>query len=303
MTDVKRLEKVPLWLRLPEAPIGTPTYRILEVDGTTEVVAAAPLTGSGQFWNGTYTVAADAVFDAIYRIEYSWVNAAGTQVMHASYRVVEFRISGLDAELTSTHGAGAWTTPVGSGTYATTVHCKDGSEVDIPGVNISVHNASNDDSPTVATGTTDSNGNAVVNLNAGTYYIRAYKPLYSFDNINPTISASGTVQMPGSGTVIPSPSDPEICRLYIYPITLDNQDVTDLTIIIQSYDRLTKVNGEFIKNTHRSFTYDSSTAPDSYYFDAVQGTSVNITCPELWKGTKNVPVPTESTKNLYDLIS
>jgi hypothetical protein len=203
----------------------------------------------------------------------------------------------------STGGTGPWTTydgGLGTGQYTATVNVKAGG-VDVQGAKVTVHNASNDDSPFYGPVTTDDNGNAVFTIE-GNVYIRVSKAGYNFTAAAKNITASGTYNVTGSALTIDPPSDPDLCRLYLFPITLDNQDVTGLTISISSKDKLTKVNGEFIKNAESTFTYDDSTSPDSYYFDAVQSAVVHITC-DLLGIDHNVIVPSESTKDLNALVS
>jgi len=211
----------------------------------------------------------------------------------------------IDTELTTEHGAGSCVdTGAGSGLNNITVHCKDGSAVDIPGVKVTVHNTANDDTPVIAVQTSDANGDAAVTLDNGTYTIRGHKAGYTFSNIAPVVSGSATVEIPGVGVTITAPSDPDLCRLYLFPITLGNADITDLAsnLIIKSKDNLTKINDEFISNTQANFTYDSSTDPDSYYFDAVQGVTVTLTSSKLGVNNKSFVVPEESTYDIYDLI-
>ncbi len=289
--ELNRSETIRFYLTLDAAPTGTPQVGI-DKQGA-EALAETNMNGAGLEWYYDYTTDAAALAGA-YQVKYS---ATVDGVARSAFDHYNVTVSGMDDIQSSvdilTGGAGA---------YNVTIHCKDSSNADIAGAKISVHNSGNDDSPLIATGTTDTSGNATVNLDAGTYTVRAYKAGQVFANITPTISASGSEEMTGVGVIITPPSDPELCRLHLFPITLDNQDVTGLTINITSAEKLTKVNGEFIKNGVGTFTYDSATTPDSYYFDAVQGTVARVTCDELGLDHE-VTVPAESTKDLSGLVS
>lgn len=207
----------------------------------------------------------------------------------------------IDTELSDVHGAGAWGGASGTGVYTVTINVQADSS-DVADASITVHNSSNDDSPFSGVLVTDTNGNAVFSLDIGTYYVRTRKAAYTFSDTQIVVSASSTKNVTGTANAIGTPADAELCRLYIYPITLDNQDVANLKIHIKSDSVLTKVNGEFISNTSSEFTYDDGTTPDSYYFDALQTAVVHIKCIELGLD-HDITVPAEDSKDLDDLIS
>jgi hypothetical protein len=208
----------------------------------------------------------------------------------------------IDTELTSEHGAGAWTTTgAGSGAYNATVNVKDDSAIDVPNAFVTIHNASDDDAPVIANGTTDNSGNVILAID-GNVYIRVRKAGFNFTSTAKNITATGTYNVTGTAIAATNPSDPDVCRLRLYPITLGNADITDLAdeIIISSQGSLTKINDQYIKNTELSFTYDSGTTPDSYYFDAVRLSTCHITCAALGLD-HDITVPDEATKNISDL--
>lgn len=215
----------------------------------------------------------------------------------------------VDTELTSTHGAGSWqSSAVGSGAKAITINIKDGDTNNVEGVNVCVHNAANDENPTYASGRTDTNGNTPeFNLdgNPTTYSVRLTKGgAIVGETKEMIITTDATINFTVEATTASNPSDPDVCRLRIYPITLGNEDIVDLAdeIIISSQGSLTKINDQYIKNTEASFTYDSGTDPDSYYFDAVRGSTVHVTCAALGLD-HDIIVPDEATKNISDLQS
>ncbi len=209
----------------------------------------------------------------------------------------------IDTQLTGTHGSGAWLTyngGLGTGQYTATIHVEDESQNDVANAKVTVHNAGNDDTPFYGPVTTDVNGDAVFTIE-GSVYARVSKAGYAFGAAALNVTASGTYTVSGTSSTVTPPSDPALCRLYLFPITMDNQDITNLTINISSRTKLTRVNGEFIQNTSMTFTYDSSTAPDSYYFDAVQGADTHITCSKLGLD-HDVTVPAAATKDLSELV-
>lgn len=218
---------------------------------------------------------------------------------------IEAKVDILDTNvdtIITTGSTGPWTTydgGLGTGQYTATINVKVDS-VNVQGATVTIHNASNDDDPWYGPVTTDLNGNAVFTIE-GNVYVRVSKAAYNFTATAKNITASGTYNVTGTANVITPPSDPDLCRLYLFPITLDNQDVADLVIHISSKENLTKVNGEFVKNAKDTFTIDTGTDPDSYYYDAVQTALVHIVCVELGID-KAVTVPAESTKDLDTLI-
>lgn len=208
----------------------------------------------------------------------------------------------IDTELSSSHGAGSWlSSTVGSGAKAITFNIKDGSANNLEGVNVCVHNAANDESPEYACGQTDTDGNAPeFNLDAATYSVRLTKAgAIVSETETVVITADATVNLTVVAQTVSNPTDPDVCRLRIYPITLGNADITDIatSIKISSKEALMIVEDQVISNTSSTFTYDSSTTPDSYYFDAVRTATVNITCDVLGIDA-DVDVPDLAAKRL-----
>lgn len=210
----------------------------------------------------------------------------------------------IDTELTTEHGAGAWTAgSSGTGAYSVIFNVKDGSAVAQVGAYVTVHNSNDDDSPLLAWDTaTDANGDTdTLNID-GAVKVRVSAANFTYTTSSHTISASGTINLVGVASTVSNPTDPDVCRLRLYPITLGNADITDLatSIKIHSQESLTKVSGQYIKNTEATFTYDSATAPDSYYFDAVRGSTVHLTCDVLGLD-HDLTVPDEATKDISAL--
>lgn len=189
--------------------------------------------------------------------------------------------SEIRAGITTDHGSGAYTDSAGAGTYNVTIHCATSGAVDIPNAHVSVHNSSNDDEPLIASATTDTDGNADVNLDAGAYTIRAAKAGYTIANITPTIAGSGTQEMVGTGVTVPDPVAANMCRLKITPLYINGSNVSTLNIHIACSDGITVIDDSYIMHNSDKFTVDALQTPYQYWFDAVQGAEVVITCEEL----------------------
>ncbi|MFC1856183.1 hypothetical protein ACFL2A_06550, partial [Thermodesulfobacteriota bacterium] len=305
-------------LELDSSPTGTPTVAV-EQNGTSILAATNMTVVSGTnnlIWYYDYTTDSAAVIGA-YQVKYSAVIDGVTRYAYEHYDVslksvddVDSAVSAvptvveIDAQLTTFHGSGAWTdSGVGAGAYNATIHVQDGGLNDVSDAYVTVHNAADADTPIIASGTTDANGKVILNID-GNVYIRASKAGFNFTSTAHNIASSATYSVSGTVISYSAPTDPELCRLYIYPITLDNASIVDLaaSLTITSRDVLTKVNGEFVKNASMSFTYDATTTPDSYYFDALQGANVQITCDPLGID-HDLLVPLEVSKDLNDLVS
>jgi hypothetical protein len=169
---------------------------------------------------------------------------------------------------------------------------------------VTIHNESDDDSPFYSALDTDLNGNTgAFSLDNGTYYVRASKAGYVFVNSTITVaSASATFNITGTTTTITAPSDPTLCKLYFFPKTLSNAEITSLECTItSSAPTWVKSNDQLISKDTGTFTYDSSTTPDSFYFNIIQGVTAYVKCKTLGI-SEEITIPAETTKNLYDLL-
>jgi hypothetical protein len=339
--ELNQSEAIRLTLTLDTTPTGTPQIGI-DKQGV-EVLAETNMSGSGLEWYYNYTTGAGATIGA-YQVRYSAVISGTNRYAYDSYNIsvnsvddvkaetasiqtdttsIESKVDivdtnidqllidvaavptvgEIDTELTSTHGAGLWNAGGGTGAYNATIHVQDGSAVDVPDAYVTIHNATDDDSPIVASGTTDINGDVVLNLD-GNVYVRVSKAGFNFTSTAKNITATGTYTVSGTTISYSNPSDPDVCRLFLFPKTLDNQDITDLAsdIKISSKTALTKVDGIFIHNSSDTFTYNAATDPDSYYFDAVRTSNVHISS-DLLGIDADVLVPDAASVDLDTLIS
>jgi len=296
-----RSEAVRLHLALDTAPTGTPQVAV-EKNGTSILAATNMTQGASTLeWYYDYTTGAAATIGA-YQIKYSAVVDGVTRYAYDQY---DISVNSVDDVHSNTQTI-ITNLNVSSGARAVVFNVKDGGANPVEGVKLSVHNALNDDSPIYGQLVTDGLGDtATINLDDATYKVRVSKAAAIISSVETAVvAASGTKNLTVTPTTINNPADPDLCRLYLFPITLGNADITDLatSLTISGRDALTKVNGEFVKNAEMTFTYDSTTTPDSYYFDAVQGALVHITCIPLGID-HDVTVPAEAVKDLNDLIA
>jgi hypothetical protein len=298
---LKRSEVRRLLLELDSAPTGTPTVAIYrDADPTpVEVLAATSMTvkagTSNLIWEYVYTTGASATVGS-HNIEYSAVIDGVTRFAYEPYYQSINNIDSLaddiaavptvgeiDTELSGTHGAGSWLSgTAGTGAYNATIHVQDQNTNDVADAHVTIHNATDDDTPVIADGYTDANGDVTLNIE-GNIYVRVSKAGFTYTSTTKNITSSATYTVSGTVDSVSNPIDPDVCRLRIFPITLGNADITDLatSLKISSKGRLTKISGQFISNDTLTWTYDSSTTPDSYYFDAVRLAGVRIECDEL----------------------
>jgi hypothetical protein len=297
--EKKQGEAFRVGIELPDTPDGLPgTKPQIKIDAQdVEVLASADMTqviGDDTRWYYDLTVANDAAEEA-HQIEYSATVGGDDVTGFQDYDVSSTSLEELAENLNVTRGL-----------FSITINVKDDVSGDpIENVKVNIRNSANDDDPRYGTLITDSLGNTVIaNLDGEptTYTVRLAKPggIVS-KNEEIIVSASGTKNLTVTAFSITEPTDAELCRIYLYPITLDNLNITDLKITISTKEALTKVNGEYIKNSKADFNYDAGTDPHSYYFDAVQGSTIDLFSNEIGLN-HTITVPAESTYDLSNLI-
>jgi hypothetical protein len=287
---IKRSETFRARLITTDIATGTPTIAI-DRQGVEVLAATAMTAGDTSYdWYHDYTTAADASV-GLHEIRYSAVINSITLPGNDEYYL---SLNNID-DIADVAGVGARTI---------TINVKDDSANNLEGVVVSAHNSSNDDSPQLAYGTTGATGNVVFFLDDGTYKIRLRRTDYVFSLEEIVVTASATENITGTGQELTTPTDNGVCRLYVFPITLGNASITDLKIYIETANdpkRPQELNSQFITNTNGTFTHDSSTTPDRYYFDAVRGSFVRIRCKDTGFD-HSITVPDEDDKDIADLI-
>jgi hypothetical protein len=311
--EFNRNEAVRFFVTMDTAPTGTPTITI-EKNGASILAATAMTQGlSNLEWYYDYTIDGAAAVGA-YQVRYTAVIDGVTRYVPEAYNVsinnaddlatdiaAVPTVEEIDTELSDNHTSGAWGSG-GGGAYNATINVKDQDTNNVANAVVTIHN-SNDDDPIIAAGTTDAQGDVTLNIE-GNVYVRVSKVGFTFDSTAKNITASATYNVTGTAISYSEPASVDLCRLFLYPVTLGGADITDLatTFYISSQGKLTKVDGAFIENTTLNFTYNDATTPDSYYFDAVQGSTVFIKCKALGI-TAEITVPALATQDLYDLIT
>lgn len=114
----------------------------------------------------------------------------------------------IDAQLSGTHGSGAWGGASGSGANAVTVTVTDGTN---PLANVAVRltNGINN-----FTASTNNSGVASFSLDAAVYTRSMTRGGYQFTPDTITVSASGNFGAAMSAIVIPTPTDPSTCAVF-----------------------------------------------------------------------------------------
>jgi len=184
------------------------------------------------------------------------------------------------------------------GDNAVTIMVQEADTTPIADAEVRINNS--DESTMVTYGTTDTNGQLVINLDDGTYKVRLRKVGCTF-TAPETLTISGTSSDTYEGTQVEigTPGDSDVCRVYEYCYDQDGtttlSSVTATAKIISSphdaYDKLhsaEEVDG----------TYSASTG--LLYWDIVRGAKVRFKITELkmnWPRT----VPDAATARLADL--
>jgi hypothetical protein len=272
------------------APDATPTILAVNSAGTTDTtITFGTVTGSNS--NRTYKslMTIDAATPVGAKdLQWTAVFSGTTHERYGDFYVTTQLLEDL---------AG-----VGTGNFEVTINVKDQLANNVQGVQITIHNEADDDTPLYGPLTTDASGNAATFFLDGNFTARGSKAGFNMSPTAISVTGTSTKNVTGTTNVIPNPASIEVCRLFIFPIHLDATDVKNLTIYARTKDALSKTNGEFIMKKQNRFIYNPSTTPDSYYYDAIRGETVLITSEALGLDNEEVDVPAQATKDLSDLI-
>lgn len=99
-----------------------------------------------------------------------------------------------------------------AGANAVTLHTQQSGGATIPGARLSIRDAT--DTTTLGVVSTDTSGDADVNLDSGTYVARAVLPGYIFDAQTFVVSGDGTINIIGEKTATSTPVAPDGCVVY-----------------------------------------------------------------------------------------
>jgi hypothetical protein len=269
------------WL-LPKITTGTPKITIIKDSDNSVIVNAATMTVDGAN-NKLYT--------------YDWAVGSNADDMYHVYATSEgdtdnILDTGDNIQISSN-------LEYSSGIYTVTIHSKDTvSSTDLENVFIEIHNSSNDDEPILAYGVTDSNGNLIRNLNAGTYYLRGFLNNYIFTNQQLVVSASATVNFDGVAQLLLVPTKANMCRVYFYAVDMGWGNITNLQVRIEPSSDLNIISDTFIINDREMFKLDTSVLPYRYYFDMPYGMVVKLLGLKVGIDEHILTVPSQTS---YDL--
>lgn len=192
----------------------------------------------------------------------------------------------------------AWLTGGGmAGANAVTLTIQDGSGNNIVEAAIEVYDSA---------GTTfyekklsNSSGQAVYQMDDGTYIIKAHKAGYSFTDTTLVVSGATAETITGSAVVIAPPADPDLCRVAIYLKFADGTIPAEVENWI-SITRLPEVNDNVaLSAIAEEGIYDASTG--LLYWDIIQGATVKVFVKDFGI-QKQITVPATATAELEDLI-
>ena len=253
--EKQQSEAIRLHFTLTEVPDGLPGTKpqvSIEKQGVSVLAAQDMVQGANsKEWYYNYTTAADATIGA-YQIKYTAVVDAITFTDFDSYDVQIYSNDDIFAA-----------TGVSTGANAVVFNVKDteASPSPIIGVQVSVHNSNNDDSPNFGIPLTDALGNtATVNLPDGTYKVRLTKPGHIVSEVKTVaVAASGTEDLTVDLLSISAPSNPEASTCYIAVYDLaGNLVTTGVTLSITKHADISKDdNGNFATNTPIVMTFDA----------------------------------------------
>jgi hypothetical protein len=179
----------------------------------------------------------------------------------------------IDTQLSGTHGAGQWGGASGMGANQVTLTVQSSLAVPIANVPITVKNQAQ--TAIVATGTSDVNGQVVVNLNNGTYTVLILSSPSWTPPTPQTLVVSGTTAATYTLTAFNpgTPASASLCRVYgtlrnldgsaasgqQVAFTLDSGDwqANDTAIVVAALYVTTDVNGYFQADLTRSSQFSA----------------------------------------------
>jgi hypothetical protein len=295
---LKRSEEIPITLTLDASPTGTPQYRILN-SSRTEIVAASNLSGSGLNWYKTGQNVGVSATVGSYLIEYTAVIDGVTRYAYDTYEVT---VNEIDDVKTDTETIIA-NIGVSEGLRSVILNIKDGVPNPVSDVTVVFHNAANDATPLFGIRTSDTLGaTTAVLLNDATYTIRLLKNGVVNETQTIAVTQDETFTVTVTTISVTPPSDPGLCKLFFFPQTLSQVDVTDAVVRVKTSTDLALVDGIYVDNRESLMVADTSTDPDNYYINAKIGTTVRIIGP-IFGFNHEITVPDQATLDLSTLVT
>ena len=194
-----------------------------------------------------------------------------------------------------THGDSAWLTGGGmSGSNTVTINVHDGDGVNIVQSAVEIWDSAG--TAFYEKKFSNSSGQSVFNMDAGTYTVKISKAGYSFTDTALVVTTSANVTYTMIAYVIPAPATSGLCRVYTYVFKPDGTAFSSVTSSA-TISLVDKNDNNFYAGTVIG-VYSSTTG--LLYFDIIQGAKALVSINEVGLN-RNILVPTETTKKLDDL--
>jgi hypothetical protein len=300
---IKRSEEIPINLALDATPTGTPQYRILDTGGT-QTAALANLEGSGFNWflrTTPITVPASGQGSAVGSYSVEYVAVIDGETLRA-YDNFEVTVNDIDDVKTDTETI-ITNLGVSVGVRTVILNIKDSTPNPVSDVNIAFHNADNDSTPVFGTRISDTLGvTTAMNLNDATYTLRLLKNGVVNETQEITVTDDETFTVTVTLISVSPPSSPGLCKLFFFPQTISQADVTDAVVRVKTSTDLALVGGVYVDNRESVMAADTTTDPDNYWINAKIGTVVRIISP-IFGFNHEITVPDQATLDLSTLIT
>lgn len=177
-----------------------------------------------------------------------------------------------------------------------TITVEDSSDDAVPDMQINVFNG--DNTVFLCAGTTDTDGQVVFSLDAGSYKLRLakYGIATSAADLTVTSDATQAVTVDVTATSVTAPTDASVCRLFADFVKLDGTAISGLVVRVENLYEVS-ANMNVIQ---REVAY-STNSSGHVEFDAVRGTKVRVSFIST-TFVREITVPDSATSNLLTLM-
>lgn len=177
-----------------------------------------------------------------------------------------------------------------------TITVEDSSDVAVPGMRINVFNGSN--TVFLCSGTTNTSGQVVFSLDAGSYKLRLAKYGIATTSADLTVTSDATqaVTVDVTATSVTAPTDASVCRLFADFIEMDGTVYEGLKVMVENL-YLPTSNMAMVQ---REKTYTSNSS-GHVEFDVVRGAKVRVSFLTT-TFVREITVPDQASSNLLTLM-
>lgn len=274
--EKQQSETIRFHLTLESLPTGTPTVAV-EKQGASILAATNMTQGATTLeWYYDYTTGAAATIGA-YQVKYSAVIDSVTRYAYDQYDISVYDVDDVKADTETIIS----NLNISAGARAIVFNIKDGSSNPVEGVNVSVHNSNNDDTPIFGQLVTDNLGDTnTINLDDATYKVRLTKAAAIISEVETAVvTQSETKNLTVVATSITPPASADMCKLVIFATNIENEDLSTLDITVTTKENRTiTANDVFVTVTESSFTLDTVTSPDNFFVEVIRGIEVTVRC-------------------------